>query len=352
MGGSLIQVLPNTGNHSCCHIKSLHMVLQFWGENIPLPKFVPLSTFHFGFLYINDGKSIVPSFSGCPCQECQSFLTEQLGYAYEILSGEFEDVWPKIIEYVTDNKPILIGPLPMELYRQYNPQIPPAGLDTFGVVCGYDKDGSRLFLTDTFGLSYVPINREDLASGWEKGKRLCPPELIPHVPYLLIVKERVKPYQELEVADNALKRACQLLKGRKISDSLYLGLEGQKKLCEDLKRGFNLEERKLRAVTMLLRDFVFFAGAQSRGDFIYFLHDYSSKLPSFSKKDQILKLVGVYEQEHSLFLDCLKLPVLTLSGVEAGGEISPHLPTLHEKLSKMVELEEEALYILSKTHGE
>ena len=119
MNRRMIPAVPNTGRHNSCHINCCHMALQFKGENIPFPKFVPLSAFTFGFLYVNDGKFILPAISGCPCRECMKFITEQLGYSYEIISGEnLDSVMPKIKDCIDANQPLVAGPLPMELYRE------------------------------------------------------------------------------------------------------------------------------------------------------------------------------------------------------------------------------------------
>lgn len=347
MSKNLIFAVPNTGRHNSCHINSCHMIFQYLGENIPLPKFIPLSTFTFGFLYLNDGKFILPAVSGCPCRDCMAFITEQLGYTYDIVSGEsLEAVFPKIKGYIDNHIPMVAGPLPMELYRQHNPQAPLTGLDSFCVINGYDEENKKLFLTDTFGLGYMPVDFESIASGWKAGKRLCPKELIPDAPFLFVVKEKVKSYTELEVIGNALKHAYQLIKGRKISNSLLLGIEGQMQFCEDLKQGFNLPEDKLKVILSLIRDFVFLIGSQSRGDIAYFLRDYYNKISDMQRKKQILELAIIYEQEQFLYLDCLRISSLALKDAEEGREISSYFPIFHKTVNDVVHLEKEALTVL------
>lgn len=324
------------------------MLLQFHGVNIPLPRFIPLSTFTFGFQYSNDGKIIVAAPLGCPCQSCMAFITEQLGYSYEIIVGEeLSDLWSKAKQYIDSDRPIVAGPLPMELYQQYNPQAPLTGYDSFCVVCGYDEENNTVFITDTFGLGYMPISMDSLESGWRKGKRLCPKALIPQVPFLFVVKEKLRAYDELEVARNALKRACNLMKGQELSDSLSLGIIGEKKFARDLENQFHISDtNKLAIVIGLLRDLLFLIGSQAKGDIAYLLRDFAAKASSQGERSQTLSLAELYEAEQTIYMDALKTSSLTSKAIEAGSEFAPYFETLHKQMKEIVNLEEKALDIL------
>jgi len=346
----LISAVPNTGRHNSCHINCCHMALQFRGENIALPEFIPLSTFTFGFLYVNDGKFVLPAISGCPCRDCMEFITEQLGYSYEIINGDsLDSVMPGLKECIDANQPVVAGPLPMELYREFNPQAPVTGLDSFCIITGYDDEAQKLFLTDTFGLGYMPVGFEKLASGWEAGKRLCPKDIIPNVPFLFVVKEKVRDYDELAVMENSLKRAYQLGKGKEISESISLGLVGQKKFLEDLKSGLGLGKEKLGLGLTMIREFIGLIGAQSRGDIVYFLHDYARKLSEKTRRAQVLKLADLYEKERFVFIEILKATSIALEDLEAGRKVEPHFSVVHDKVKRIVDLEEQSLALLGTT---
>ena len=348
MSNKVIQAIPNTGRHNACHMNACHMVLHFHGVNIPLPRFIPLSTFGFGFMYLNDNGRILASASGCPCRGSMSFITEQLGYDYETPTAQdIKSPWLQIKEYIDSGLPMVAGPLPMDLYRQHNPQAPLTGLDSFCVICGYDDDRSTVYLTDTFGLCYMQVSRDSLEQGWEVGKRLCPVEIIPSVPFLFVVKGKKKSsYDELEVTRNALKRACEQMEGKALSDTVSTGLVGQKRFLNDLERRFNLEERKLPIVASIIRDFACLIGAQSKYDIAYFLRDYASKLAE--SDGRVSGLAGLFEQEGSLYLEALGEYSLNAKGIESGLEIEPYFHKLYELMSRIISLEEEELGILQE----
>ncbi|MDY6973057.1 MAG: hypothetical protein SV775_12095 [Thermodesulfobacteriota bacterium] len=348
MTEKVIWAVPNTGRHNACHMNSCHMVLHFHGVNIPLPRFIPLSGFGFGFMYLNDGGRILPSASGCPCRDSMSFITEQLGYEYETLAAkDIDSLWLVIKEYIDNGLPLVAGPLPLDLYRQHNPQAPATGFDSFCVISGYDEDRSTVYLSDTFGLCYMQVSRDSLEQGWEVGKRLCPVEIIPSVPFLFVVKGRKKSgYDELEVSRNVLKRACEQVEGKALSDRVSTGLVGQKRFLRDLGNRFNLEERKLPVVASVIRDFVCLIGAQSKFDIAYFLRDYASRI--VEAKGRISDLAVLFEREGALFLEALGHFTLTSNIIQAGLESDCYFSRLHEIFSQVVSLEENELRILKE----
>lgn len=346
MSKIIVPAVPNTGRHNSCHINSCHMILQYRGENVPLPKFIPMSSFTFGFLYVNNGKFVLPAVSGCPCRDCMSFVVEQLGYDSAVFSDEDPGaVFKKVKEIIDSGNPLVAGPLPMDLYQKNNPQAPSTGLDSFCVVCGYDEDEGLIFLTDTFGLGYMPVPIEEFEAGWKKGKRLCPNELIAETPFLFEVGEKRSNWDEQTVVRNTLCRAYELGKGKTLSGSVSLGIEGLRRFSEDLDRGFGLDSEKHPAIITTIRDFTFLIGAQSRGDIVYFLNEFAANLPDNYEKGQVLRLMGVYKEELTLFMDGLRVCSEALDG-QKEGQTDSLFSSIKRQVGGVIGIEEEALGIL------
>ena len=339
--------VPNTGNKECCMLKSLHMVLQYHGESLPLHRFIPMTAYPFGFLYSVTSRGVMPWPLGCPCLDAMTFITRQLGYDYEVITGDWESVWERAKVFIEDKKPLVAGPLPIEMYR-YNPKAPArAQWDSFCVVCGYSDE--TIFIHDTFGLSNVPLSYEEMKSAWEKGTQLCP--ILPKVPFLMAVNRKVGSYNEEEVTLNALKRALSLIRGERISESMYTGILGQRRLAEDVGSHFGIPwGNKLIGITSLLRNVTFFVGAGLRADIASFLHYYAGT--ATEDRADILRLGDIYHRQSSLYLSALRASSFLLDSTSNEADIAASFRDIQDRIEGVVAAEEEALDCLANLFSE
>ena len=343
----MIPAVPNSGNKNCCMINSLHMLFQFHGENIPLSRFIPLTAYTFGFFYSNNGKLILGWPFGCPCLDAMTFISKQLGYDFEVIKGDiWKTVWEEVREWLDNGIPVLVGPLPIRIYS-YNPRVPQTSWDSMCVICGYDRSKKIVFINDTFGLSYVPIQINDLELSWSEGKQLCP--VLPEVPFFLVAKKKVMAYKESDLIKNMLKRASQQIEGRKISETLYTGIIAERKLANDIGSHFNTSNKRvLVAILSLLRNVTFFCGNQAKSDIACLLSDYTYKLPPEVDRKKILKLEEVYEEESSVYLEALGISGHLIGELQKDVKIvnASFFNILQEKMETLVNLEEKAKNLL------
>ena len=336
-----IRGIPNTGPKNLCHMTCAHMVLQYHGENMLLCRFIPLSGFTFGSLYVNDGKFIYPWTCACPCLDAMCFMAEQLGYNYEVITGDWDLAWSQVKAFIDQGKPIVAGPLPINFYA-YNPRVDPTiAWDSFCVICGYDKE--NVIIHDDFGLNYVSQSLEVLKTSWMEGAKICP--VISRTPFFFVVKDKVRSYEELYVLQNSLKRIQELVRGKEFSESKWGGLIGEKRLAQDIKSLFGLPKtRKLAAVLTLIQNMFFHLGNTGRSDNASLFHYYADKVPEEGDKQKLLMLARIYEEEASLYLEGMyktRSTIQKLNEEESGVESQAR--GLSEVVNRIIKKDERAI---------
>lgn len=227
------RVIPFCGRMSYCYSKCLKMILDWKGDQYPLPFLECLTTVPFGFVYIagERGGFAVNGFN--PHLGVRRAL-EALGYRYQFRWFEDEAQALSHLRSALEEGPVILGPVDMG-YLSYSPwRRLQAGSDHYLVLTHFD--GETPIVNDPDGYLQAPLPIEDLLTAW-RAERIGYRE----GPYSLwIVKERERSPTKEELYRKTLELGLQNLKlneSKAIREGvMYQGPEAIEMLAEDIKR--------------------------------------------------------------------------------------------------------------------
>jgi len=294
---------------------------------------------------------------GCTCAAALSFISEQLGYGYEIVADkDWDTAWGRMKKSMTENLPVTVGPIPYTIL-DYNPR---AGEelrgDHFCVLCGFDEEEDTVWVNDPDGFSYAPLSLTALRLVWQNPQAQCP--ILPQAPLGLIVKGKTKHEPGTKSLGAILKRAYRLMRGDIMCEPLetagppqfiFTGVPGERKLATDISNRFDgADSRRLAQTARRMQEVTFLQGTQAKADIAYFLRNWAERLSSKEIRKQLGEISEYYDTESTLYLEAVKVCSQVTKSIASNTAIDEPWNSLAQIIEEIVSIEEIVLVRLEQ----